>query len=407
MKYDVAIIGAGPAGIMSAISARRNGSSVILIEKNDAIGRKILATGNGRCNITNRFAKVENYHGSNPEFIRTVLSAFDQHETMKFFEELGLILKEEDRGRMFPRTNQASSVVDILAHELEKLKVEIKLNSEVKKIEKDESWKITLSNSEVINSEKLILTTGGKAAHQFGSSGDGLFWSKNLGISIEQIYASLVPVETKEEWVKQIQGLKVDAQATFFVDDEIVSQRSGDLIFTHYGLSGPAIMSQSRFIAPYVDNKDVRVELDFMKDNTAKDLDEMLSKIFNAAGHKTIKSALVGMVPTNLIAVILDEADIFDTKKVAEISKVERSAIVRNLKSLTFHIAKLRPLKEAQVTRGGISTDEVDPNTLESKKVKDLFFAGEILDVDGDSGGFNLQWAWSSGYLSGTQAAQK
>lgn len=407
MKYDVAIIGAGPAGIMSAISARRNGSSVILIEKNDAIGRKILATGNGRCNITNRFAKVENYHGSNPEFIRTVLSAFDQHETMKFFEELGLILKEEDRGRMFPRTNQASSVVDILAHELEKLKVEIKLNSEVKKIEKDESWKITLSNSEVINSEKLILTTGGKAAHQFGSSGDGLFWSKNLGISIEQIYASLVPVETKEEWVKQIQGLKVEAQATFFVDDEIVSQRSGDLIFTHYGLSGPAIMSQSRFIAPYVDNKDVRVELDFMKDNTAKDLDEMLSKIFNAAGHKTIKSALVGMVPTNLIAVILDEADIFDTKKVAEISKVERSAIVRNLKSLTFHIAKLRPLKEAQVTRGGISTDEVDPNTLESKKVKDLFFAGEILDVDGDSGGFNLQWAWSSGYLSGTQAAQK
>ncbi len=405
MKYDIVIIGAGPAGIMAAITAKQNGASVILIEKNPAIGRKILATGNGRCNITNRLAKVENYHGSNPEFIGSVLKSFDQHETIKFFENLGLILKEEDRGRMFPRTNQATSVVDILSHELSRLEVEIKLNSEVKKIETNDGWKIRLTDGSEIICKKLILTTGGKAAHQFGSSGDGLFWSKNLGVQIEPTFAALVPMETKESWVKNVQGLKAEAQASFFVDNKIISQRSGDLIFTHYGVSGPAIMSQARFIAPFIDKANIKVELDFVKDNSAKELDEIISKIFNSAGHKSVKSALVGMVPANLISIILAESNINESKKVAEISKSERQLIVKNLKALTLHILKLRPFKEAQVTRGGITTDEINPETLESKKIKSLYFAGEIMDVDGDSGGFNLQWAWSSGYLAGKSAA--
>lgn len=405
MKYDIAIIGAGPAGIMAAITAKQNGASVILIEKNPAIGRKILATGNGRCNITNRLAKVENYHGSNPEFIGSVLKSFDQNETIKFFENLGLILKEEDRGRMFPRTNQATSVVDILSHELSRLDVELRLHSEVKKIEKNDDWKIKLSDGSEIICEKLILTTGGKSAHQFGSSGDGLFWSKNLGVQIEPTFAALVPMETKESWVKNVQGLKAEAQASFFVDNKIISQRSGDLIFTHYGVSGPAIMSQARFIAPFIDKTDIKVELDFAKDNSAKELDEIISKIFNAAGHKSVKSALAGMVPANLISIILAESNIDESKKVAEISKSERQLIVKNLKSLTLHILKLRPYKEAQVTRGGITTDEINSETLESKKIKNLYFAGEIMDVDGDSGGFNLQWAWSSGYLAGKSAA--
>lgn len=401
MKYDVAIIGAGPAGIMAAITAKQNGASVILIEKNEAIGRKILATGNGRCNITNRLAKVENYHGSNPEFIGKVLNSFDQHKTNKFFEDLGLILKEEDRGRMFPRTNQATSVVDILNHELERLNVEVKLNAEVKEIENKSGWEIKLSDGSTINSAKLILTTGGRAAHQLGSSGDGHFWMKNLGHKIEDIHAALVPLETKELWVKDVQGLKVEAEASFFVDEELVSKRSGDLIFTHFGLSGPAIMSQARFVAPFVESKTVKVQLDFMPEQPKHDLDEMIAKIFNISGAKSVKNALVGLVPAKLIPIILKESNIDENKNAAEISKIQRSAIVRNLKSLTLNISKLRPLKEAQVTRGGISTDEINPETLESTKIKDLYFAGEVMDVDGDSGGFNLQWAWSSGHLAG------
>lgn len=407
MKYDIAIIGAGPAGIMAAITAKQNGASVVLIEKNEAIGRKILATGNGRCNITNKFISVENYHGSNPEFISGVLSSFDQHKTIKFFEELGLILKEEDRGRMFPRTNQATSVVDILNHELDRLKVEVKLNAEVKEIENKSGWEIKLNDGSMINSGKLVLTTGGRAAHQFGSSGDGHFWMKNLGHKVENIHAALVPLETKELWVKDVQGLKVEAQASFFVDDELVSKRSGDLIFTHFGLSGPAIMSQARFIAPFVETKHVKVQLDFMPEQPKHDLDEMIAKIFNISGAKSVKNALVGLVPAKLIPIVLSESGIEENKNAAEIPKAQRVEIVRNLKSLTLTISKLRPLKEAQVTRGGISTDEINAETLESKKIKNLYFAGEIIDVDGDSGGFNLQWAWSSGHLAGLNSAKK
>jgi predicted Rossmann fold flavoprotein len=308
---------------------------------------------------------------------------------------------------MFPRTNQATSVVDILAHELEGLKVEIKLNSVVKKIENKSGWETTLSDGSAINSDKLIVTTGGRAAHQFGSSGDGHFWIKNLGHSIVDVYAALVPMETKDTWVKDVQGLKVEAQASFVVDGEVVSKRSGDLIFTHFGLSGPAIMSQARFVAPYVGSKDVQVKLDFMTEQSERDLDEMIAKIFNISGSKVVKNALVGLVPAKLIPIILHKAKIDENKNAATVSKTQRNDIVRNLKSLTLNISKLRPLKEAQVTRGGISTEEINSQTLESRKVKGLYFAGEMMDVDGDSGGFNLQWAWSSGYVAGVIYAKK
>lgn len=407
MKYDIAIIGAGASGILAAISAKRNGANVVLIEKNASIGRKILATGNGRCNVTNKFTSSDNYYGAPREFIKTALSSFDQNQTIRFFENLGLILKEEDRGRMFPRTNQATSVVSILSHELEKLKVEVRLKSEVKKIEKTSSWNIQLLDGSTITSNRLIITTGGKAAHQFGSSGDGHYWLKNLGVKITDIYAALVPVETEEAWVKQIQGLKVEAEASFFVDHKLISQRFGDLIFTHFGLSGPAIMSQAGFVAPFIGLKTVRVELDFVTEQSQKELDDTISRIFNVSGSKSVKNSLSGLIPSKLIPIILREAGIDENKKTAQISKIQRGEIVKCLKSLTLNISKIRPLKEAQVTRGGISSEEIDPQTLESKKIKGLYFAGEIIDVDGDSGGFNLQWAWSSGYLAGTSSAKK
>lgn len=403
MLYDIAVIGAGPSGIMAAIAVARLGKTVLLLEKNPAIGRKILATGNGRCNITNKNAEVANYHGANSKFIEHVLDNFDQFKSMKFFEDLGLVLKEEDRGRMFPRTNQAKSVVDILESELIKLNVKTQLNTEIKSINKSEHWTIQSASGQIFESSKLILTTGGVAAHQFGSSGDGIFWSLKLGHKIEDTYAALVPVEVSQSWVKNIQGIKVEAKASFYADAKLVSEIIGDLIFTHYGLSGPAIMSQARNIAPLCGNNP-EIHIDFIPEMTEKDLDELIKNIFDSQGAKTIKNALVGLIPINLVPIILEQSNINVEIKCANVSRQKRADIVKNLKGLKFSVTKLRPYKEAQVTRGGIDVTEVSPS-LESLQIKSLYFAGEILDVDGDSGGFNLQWAWSSGHLAGTSAS--
>lgn len=403
MKYDVAIIGAGPAGIMAAISAAKKGVSVLLLEKNAVIGRKILATGNGRCNITNRNVSADNFYGGDKKFIAKVLASFDQNQTKQFFESLGLFLKEEDRGRMFPRTNQAKSVVEILEHELNKLKVKVEVNAEVKSIDNSDCWSMELSDGREFKSRSLIVTTGGKAAHQFGSSGDGIFWARKLGHNIENIYAALVPVEVEEDDVQSIQGIKVEAKAGFSRNGELLSEKSGDLIFTHYGLSGPAIMSQSRHAAPFLDSG-IEVRIDLVTDKEKQELDKLLQNIFENNGAKTVKNALTGLIPMNLIPVIVERSSLDPEIKCANISKIQRAQIVHHLKNFTFKVTKLRPLKEAQVSRGGVDVGEIQDN-LESKIIQDLYFAGEVLDVDGDSGGFNLQWAWSSGHLAGISAS--
>lgn len=405
-KFDVAIVGAGASGIMAAITAKRNGASVILLEKNQSIGRKILSTGNGRCNITNKFTKAENYHGSSQNFIANILASFDQNKTISFFEKLSLVLKEEDNGRMFPKTNQAKTVVELLSHEIEALGIVLKTGKSVKMIKKKNDFGITLEDGSQIFAKKLILSSGGKASHQLGSSGDGYYFAKSLGILVKDIYAALVPLETKESWVKDLQGLKVEAKVSFYVRNQLISERTGDVMFTHYGLSGPAVMSQTGFIADKVKDGSVSVRMDFEFEKTVKELDSEIASIFNTFGQKTAKNALIGMVPLNLICVIMRELNIDEKRKAAEISKLQRAQIVDCLKSMTLHVSSLRPLKEAQVTRGGISESEIIADTLECKKHKGLYFAGEVLDVDGDSGGFNLQWAWSSGYVAGINASK-
>lgn len=404
--YDVAIIGAGAAGIMAALSASKNSKSVILIEKNQIIGRKILATGNGRCNLTNSNTDVSRFHGAEPSFIGNVLSQFDQIKTMQYFESLGLILKEEDNGRIFPRTNQASTVVDALSHELNRQKVTVKTNCLVKEIKHDGTWKIRTEDNKEILAKKLILTTGGKAAHQLGSSGDGLFWIEKLGHTVTPIHAALVPIETVESWPKDIQGLKVEGTAHVVVDGKIIDQKHGDILFTHYGLSGPAIMGLSRTIAPLLEKSKVLIKIDAVPEEDNNSLDEKIKKIFSLNGVKSVKNALAGMVPANLVLAILKNLSINPDKKSAEISRSDRQIIVEALKSLTLTVSKTRPLKEAQVTSGGILSSEIDPETMRSKIIPDLYFAGEIIDVDGDSGGFNLQWAWSSGHLAGENTSR-
>ncbi|MFA5197399.1 MAG: NAD(P)/FAD-dependent oxidoreductase [Patescibacteria group bacterium] len=407
--YDIAIIGAGPAGIMASLFAAKNGAKVVLIEKNDIIGRKILATGNGRCNLTNKFVNVTSYHGDNPSFVEPIFSQFGSEQTVAFFESLGVVLKEEDRGRIFPRTNQASTIVQALEHELSENKVTVMVKSIVKNIERDKLWQIDIEDNNQLLAKSLVLTTGGKAAFQFGSSGDGLFWAKKLGHTIEPLYAALVPIETAESWPATIQGLKVEAKIKAFYKNNPLAEKTGDLLFTHYGLSGPAVMSLSGDFADKADDKqnNVRLEIDFFPEADTRELHEKINSIFQSNGAKSALNNLRGMIPQNLLELILYNMSLDKDKKSAEFSNAEIGNIIKAFKSTVLHLKKLRPLKEAQVTRGGICLKEIDNNTLESKKIQNLFFAGEIIDIDGDSGGFNLQWAWSSGYVAGSHASNQ
>lgn len=403
-KFDLAVVGGGAAGSIAAITAAKNGQKVIILEKNSVLGRKILATGNGRCNLTNTNANASRYHGAKSDFIENVLAQFDQHQTIKFFEDLGIILKEEDRGRIFPYNNQASTVTEALLQELNRLKVNLKLETAVRRIGINGSFKIDLSSGEEILADKLILACGGAAAPQLGTTGDAYFWLKNLGHTIIEPRPALVPVETRETWPQEVQGLKIAALVTLKEKDRVISAKQEELIFTHFGVSGPAIMWQTGFIKSFKNPVTIHIDLFPSIDN--KNLDTKIAQIITASGAKTIKNCLIGILPHNLIPVVLKLVNINPDQKAAEVSKNARLEIVGKIKDLTLTIKSLRSFKEAQVTAGGVDTNEINEKTLESKIIPGLFFAGEIMDVDGDSGGFNLQWAWSSGQLAGISSAK-
>jgi len=403
-KYDVAVIGAGPAGIMAAIAVSRNGRRVVLIEKNSQIGRKLLSTGNGRCNLTNANVTADRYHGANPAFIETVIRQFDQHATMEFFESLGLVMKEEDGGRIFPRTNQASSVVELLRQSLLRDGVHVLLDAQVVGIERSVEWRISLAGGRQVASDDLVIATGGRAAHHLGSTGDGLGWAKRLGHSITATYAALVPVETVELWPRDIQGVKVEARVWATSGGETVSESVGDLLFTSYGVSGPAVMAQAGTIAPLVRASEVVLHIDLFPEMTEEQLGGMVSRAFGNGGKATVRDSLVGLLPSSMIPIVAGLAGIDELGQAGATTEHQQSDLAGRLKDMTVTVSKLRPLKEAQVTAGGVDTEEISARSMRSKLVEHLYFAGEIVDVDGDSGGFNLQWAWSSGHVAGLTA---
>jgi predicted Rossmann fold flavoprotein len=450
--FDVAVVGAGPAGILAAIFAARSGADVIIIEKNDQIGRKILATGNGRCNITNKEVTASKYHGRDTSFVRPILLGFDQNTTIQFFTSVGVPLKEEDHGRIFPVSDRASDVVNALKKELQRLNVKVTTGFIVKSItpislssptiptvlpaqvfdretditaqtesaviqrkkkpdswpptRNDESWEVTGEDGQLITADNLILTTGGKAAHQFGSSGDGLFWAAKLGHHIVPIHAALVPFEVEENIVKEIMGIKLPVLAHLITEEKKVASKEGDILFTHYGVSGPAAMGVAREVDPILlTGKKCIISIDITPRLSENKLSELLIDLISKAGKKCINSVLLEILPKKLSPIILNLARVNPDTKAAEVSKKERQQIISTIKDFRLTIKKVRPLREAQVMAGGIDTREIAED-LSSKIIPNLYFAGEILDIDGDSGGFNLQWAWSSGKVAGEAAAK-
>ena len=402
----ITVIGGGPAGMMAAIRAAENFAQVTLFEKNNRLGRKLSITGKGRCNLTNAADTqeiIKNIPG-NGKFLNSALNGFTSNDTVNFFEDLGLKTKIERGNRIFPASDNAAEVIEVLTRKLESLNVEVRLNSRVENIITDGKKILGVEvNGKFFDCDAVILATGGASYPLTGSTGDGFKFAKNLGHTVTEILPALVPLETEEDFVQDLQGLSLkNVRVTLKVDEKVVTEIFGEMLFTHFGISGPIILTLSRQVARFLaEKKFVEVLINLKPALTPEQLDARILRDFDKFKGKIIKNAMVELLPQKLIPVILDLAYIDENKKVDEITKFERQKLAEILRGLPLTISATRPLAEAIVTAGGVSIKEVNPKTMESKIVKNLFIVGEVLDIDGNTGGFNLQAAWATGNAAG------
>jgi len=408
MKKQIIVVGGGAAGMTAAISAGRLGADVTILEKNPRVGKKILATGNGRCNYTNINADVSCYNGNNPKFALSALSGFTADDAIRFFEELGIEHKVEESGKVFPMSDQASSILDVLLYELNRIGVNIICNTNVKDIlKRGNKFIIRADGGKKYTAEKVILAPGGKAMPSSGSDGEGYELAKKLGHNITDIFPALVQLMLEGQYFKRIDGVKFVGTAEIIHKNKSIAKDRGDILFTNYGVSGPPILQISRKAGELLNQgKEAYVKLDIMDNLTLEEVIAIINKRFVYNPDKPVEFSFVGLINKRLIPVILAEAGIDDNKRpVSTVSAKESENIARILKDWRFKIRGTKSWPSAQVTAGGVVTDEIDPKTMESRLVKGLYFAGEILDIDGLCGGFNLQWAWSSGFIAGKSAA--
>lgn len=408
-NMKVGIIGGGASGMMAAIAAKRAGADVTIFERNPRVGKKILATGNGRCNYTNIYADVENYHGENPKFIYSIFSKFGVPETMDFFEKLGITPAIEEYSKVFPMSFQASSVLDVLRFELEEIGVEVICDAYVKDIEKrKEDFSVFLQDGKVYREDRVIITTGGKAMPSTGSDGNGYDLAKKFGHKIVDAFPGLVQLKLEGDFFNRIDGVKIVGTAALMNDDKFIKEYRGDVLFTNYGISGPPILQLSREALELINKGEKPYIKVSIIDSMKKDeLNEYLRKRFSYMPKKTLEVGLIGLINKRLIPVVLKEAGIDDiNKSIGNVTNEEIDKIATILTDWRFKVIGSKSWSSAQVTAGGVATCEINQYTLESKLVKGLYFAGEVIDIDGDCGGFNLQWAWSSGYVAGESAAK-
>ncbi len=401
----IIVIGGGASGMMSAISASNNNKNeVILFEKNEKLGKKMYITGKGRCNVTNA-SDVDNLLQNtigNPTFMYSSYYTFDSYSVMNFFEEEGLSLKVERGRRVFPRSDKSSDVIKTLSNKLNKNNVKVFFNSNVTKILVEHNKvKGVIVNDKKYDGDKVIIATGGLSYPQTGSTGDGYNFAKILGHNVTKLSPSLVPLIVSNDFIKDLQGLSLkNIELKIKLNNKIVYSNQGEMLFTHKGISGPLVLSSSR----YLTNKNLencKGYIDLKPSLTIAELDKRVLRDFEKYKNKDFKNSLDDLLPQKIIETIISLSNINPNKKVNEITKVERKALVDLLKNFELNITDISGYNQAVVTTGGINVDEIDPSTCQSKLVEGLYFVGEVLDIDCLTGGYNMQVAFSTGYLAG------
>lgn len=417
----VIIIGGGAAGMMAAISASKEGKKVLLLEKNEKLGKKLFITGKGRCNITSACDPDEflNYVATNSRFLYSSFSRFNNHDVVRLLNDAGLKTKVERGQRVFPQSDHSSDVIGTLKRLCDRNHVEILYHAKVEKIllhdhegvsgEKNRSFSgVQLSDGRVIQGDSLIIATGGCSYTSTGSDGDGYRLARELGHSIRPVYPSLVPFIMKETWCRDLMGLTLkNISIRVKNGKKVIYEGFGEFLFTHFGVSGPLVLTASTCLGKYqkaLEAGQLTLLLDLKPSLTMEQLEKRYLREFDTYRNKNISNVIERMLPRKMVPVFLREAGVPEDKKVRDITKKERRRMEELMKGMEMHITGVRGFEEAIVTRGGVNVKEVSPTTMESKLVDHVFFAGEILDVDAVTGGFNLQIAWSTGYTAGYSA---
>ena len=410
--YDVAVVGAGPAGMMAAIRIGQLGKSVVLIEKNDILGKKLKITGSSRCNITNTasFDIFMEKFGKRGSFFRSAFSTFSSKRLMTFFKAKGLKFKVEDNGRVFPITDRSRSVIKVLKEYLLENNVIRNYNTRLINIKKKKDYfSLDLGNDNYIATKSIILATGGVFYKATGSTGDGLDIAQKMGHNITPLKPGLVPLKLSDPWVKELQGISLkNIRIKIKYGKKNIISNNGNLIFTHFGISGPLVLDWSNQIISILEKTEaVQFFLDLKPEMTIQEIEEKLIKEFEISRKSEFKNFMKFLLPNRMIPIFVDLLGINPKKKVNQIEKEERNSIINLLKAFPLTIIDSMGVNKAMITCGGISRSEINPQTLESKLIKNLYFAGEIIEGCASSGGYNLQQAFSTGYLAGESAANE
>lgn len=403
----VLIVGGGAAGMFAAIFAARNHNEVILYDGNEKLGKKLFITGKGRCNITNAcdMDTLFDHVISNQKFLYSAFYGYNNYDVIDFFEELGVKTKIERGNRVFPVSDHSSDVINALSKELQKNGVIVNLKTKVKNIiiEDGQAKGLCLDNGKKVYGEHVIIATGGLSYPTTGSTGDGYDFAKKAGHTITRLTPSLVPFKVKESFVKELQGLSLkNVKASIFEGKKQLYSDFGEMLFTHFGVSGPLMLSASSFAADKIKKNPLKLAIDLKPALSEEQLDMRLVREFETYKNKQFKNAVTSLFPSKLIPIMIDLSGIHPDKKVNEITKEERLSFVSLIKNLELTLTGLCDYNQAIITKGGVSVKEINPSTMESKLVKQLYFIGEVLDLDALTGGFNLQIAWSSAYAAGS-----
>ena len=399
---SIAVIGGGASGIMAAIFASDNRCGVSLFEKQKSIGRKILATGNGRCNLSNRNIDTPHYHGNNPRVTLNIFSRFGLNETIEFFESIGIPVIEEKEGRLFPESLHASSIVRILEYELSKRNIDIKLNRKIEKIIPDKKGiRLVTAGKEEHVFDSVILSAGSCAYPQLGASRTGYELASSLGHKIIEPFPAILPLNIIQKEIRRMEGIKRICKVSAVIGGKIRAESTGDLLFTEYGISGTAVLDISRAAnEAAIKGENPEIIIDFFPDTAVHDFSRKIEDLFSDT-NKEAALCLSGIMQYRMAGALLAISGLNPSIRAGDITGNDKKGIVKTLKSLKLSAGEPRSFKEAVTAAGGVDVNEMNPVTMESKIIKNLFITGELLDIDGDSGGYNLQFAWSTGALAG------